>query len=421
MQENNPSTLSSIAWAEVFPWLKIFRAFRPATSFSVMLLGAIAILITVSGWWFFGQVFSGDPQTDPEAIQWMESYHNCPWNTVIEAVPDSPTWPQFGEVPSLPGSREPLFGVWAQLTEPLAGGFFNPEITLPGAACLLLCGLWSLATWAFFGAAISRIAAVRLTCDERIGMMAALRYACKKWRSYAGAPLLVVVGILLAAIPGLLVGAVLMNANWSVLVAAILWPVVLVAGLVMAVLLLGLIFGWPLMWATISTEGTDSFDALSRSYAYTFGRPLHYLFYAVVAAVVGSLGWILVANFAGAVVGLSYWAAGWGCGHEQVQLIIEGETKTLGAMLIRFWAGCVKFLAAGFFYGYFWTAITAIYLVLRRDVDATEMDEVYLDEDESEQQFGLPPIGTDEAGAPEVSEDVPEVEPDAEPEEPGTT
>jgi len=33
----------------------------------------------------------------------------------------------------------------------------------------------------------------------------------------------------------------------------------------------------------------DSFDALSRSYAYVFQRPLHYLFYALVAAVFGAL------------------------------------------------------------------------------------------------------------------------------------
>ena len=79
-------------------------------------------------------------------------------------------------------------------------------------------------------------------------------------------------------------------------------PLALVAGLLMAILLLGLLFGWPLMWATISTEETDSFDALSRSYAYVFQRPLHYLFYAFVAGVVGWLGWLLVANFAAGVI-----------------------------------------------------------------------------------------------------------------------
>ena len=47
-------------------------------------------------------------------------------------------------------------------------------------------------------------------------------------------------------------------------------------------LAVGLAAGWPLMWPTISSEGTDAFDALSRSYAYVYQRPLAYLLYAVI-------------------------------------------------------------------------------------------------------------------------------------------
>ena len=53
--------------------------------------------------------------------------------------------------------------------------------------------------------------------------------------------------------------------------------------------------------------------------------------------------------------------------------------------MIRFWAGCVKLLAVGYLFSYFWTASTAIYFLLRHDVDATEMDEVFLDADATEQ------------------------------------
>ena len=67
-------------------------------------------------------------------------------------------------------------------------------------------------------------------------------------------------------------------------------------------------------------------------------------------------------------------------------------------MLIRFWAGCVKLLAVGYLFSYFWTAATAIYFLLRRDVDATEMDEVFLDADQSEPSPELPIIGKDPAG-----------------------
>jgi hypothetical protein len=71
-----------------------------------------------------------------------------------------------------------------------------------------------------------------------------------------------------------------------------------------------------------------------------------------------------------------------------------------GAWLIHLFVGCVKLLAVGFLFSYFWTASTAIYLLLRRDVDATEMDEVYLDADASEQDAGLPAIAKAQSAAP---------------------
>ena len=175
---------------------------------------------------------------------------------------------------------------------------------------LVLAILWAMAVWALFGGAISRVAAVQLAADERIGWAAALRFAASKWLSYFAAPLLPLLGVVLVAIPLAVLG-LLMRLNFGVLLAGVLWPLALLGGLVMALLLLGLAFGWPLMWATISTEGTDSFDALSRSYAYVFQRPLRYLFYVLVAAVLGWLGWLLVSTFVAALVGLSSWAAGW--------------------------------------------------------------------------------------------------------------
>ena len=171
----------------------------------------------------------------------------------------------------------------------------------------------------------------------------------------------------------------------------------------MTLVLIGVLFGWPLMWGTISAEGTDSFDALSRSYAYTFQRPLHYLFYAAVAGLIGWLGWLLVREFAAGVVWLSYWAAGWGGGHERIRIIIGGDTIAhrrglVRRELIRFFADCVKLLAVGYLFSYFWTASAAVYFQLRRDVDATETDEVFLDADATEPSPELPAITTDQAG-----------------------
>ena len=127
---------------------------------------------------------------------------------------------------------------------------------------------------------------------------------------------------------------------------------------------------------------------------------------------IGWLGWLLVQNFAAGVIWMGYWAAGWGSGSAQIEAILGGEGLSgagwLGAGLIRFFAGCVKLLAVGYLFSYFWTAAAAIYFLLRRDVDATEMDEVFLDADADEQASGLPTVTTDPAGRPVAADDAAE-------------
>jgi hypothetical protein len=201
-----------------------------------------------------------------------------------------------------------------------------------------------------------------------------------------------------------------------VVVGGIFWPLALLAGFIMALLLVGLAVGWPLMWATISVEATDPFDALSRSYSYAFHRPIRYLFYVIVAAVLGMLGWYLVSLFAQWIIELSYWGLSWGATVERVANIAteaaaatdaidddsEWTTFRVGASLIGFWQACLLTLAAGFIYSYFWSAATAIYYVLRKDEDGTEMSEVTY-EDPAEAR-GLPPLTTDTMGVPAVSD-----------------
>ena len=410
MVEHNDNAVRTIAWSDVFPWLKIVQVFRVAISSRALVFGAAGILLMTTGWMLVGMIFDADSP----ATQWLNFSDECPWTMLTEkTVPNQPAFPyrdaDLGNE-ALPESIDnPVTGPWILLTLPALEGLLETGLPVRAVACLLFCGLWSVAVWAFFGAAICRIAAVQLAAGEQVGWVAALRYAVKKWPSYVLAPLLPVGGVLLAAIPVFVLGLI-MQFNVGLLIGGLFWPLVLVAGLLMALLLLGVLFGWPLMWATISTEGTDSFDALSRSYAYTLQRPLHYLFYATVAGVIGWLGWVLVRNFAAGVVWMGYWAAGWGCGAAQIDSItgVSGELSGVGAagaVMIRFWAGCVKLLAVGYLFSYFWAAAAAIYLLLRRDVDATETDEVFLDADQSEETFGLPTITTDEAGAPVVDDD----------------
>jgi hypothetical protein len=167
-----------------------------------------------------------------------------------------------------------------------------------------------------------------------------------------------------------------------------LWVPALFGGLLIAILLLGLLFGWPLMWGTISAEERgDVFEAFSRSYSYAFQRPLHYLFYAAVATVYGALAWLLVYHFSEAVIRFAEWSAAWGAGSNRwAEIVRLRDAPSLGTgwavygvLLMNFGSGFVRTIAAGFGYSLFWCLAAAVYLLLRRDTDETEFDEVFVD------------------------------------------
>ena len=71
-----------------------------------------------------------------------------------------------------------------------------------------------------------------------------------------------------------------------------------------------------------------------------------------------------------------------------------------GAKLISFWFGCVKLVVLGYAFAYFWSAASAVYLLLRYDADGVDLDEVF--RDEAEIAYGLPPLVPDAAGVPTV-------------------
>lgn len=321
-----------------------------------------------------------------------------------------------------------LFEPLAKLLSPVAY-FFSPQAGgFRNRTYLILVTLWAIAVWGFFGGAISRIAVVQAARNEKVPLTEALAFVRQRFISYFSAPVmplvLVLVVILLLAIFGTVVGWI----PWvgEILFAGLLWPLVIIAGLVMAVVLVGLI-GWPLMNPTISAEGSDSFDALSRSYSYVFQKPWHYLWYSVVSLLYGA-ALVFFVGFMGSLIvylgSLGFSQApglvsddaksdrspaylfqyaptsfGWRdlLLHENPHATLQRDghyylnedyksamsiPNYIGGFLVSAWIWLVFMLVLGFGYSYFWTASSIIYLLMRNRVDETDTDEVYLDDED---------------------------------------
>jgi hypothetical protein len=329
----------------------------------------------------------------------------------------------------LPVLLEPLVKFLRPVTFLLhaKAGFWN-------SVYFLLVLLWTLATWAFFGGAITRMAAVQIARKEKISLAEALRFTRAHLVSYFSAPLIPLAGVLFFCILLLIFGLFhMIPAFGDIVVDGVGWPLVLLAGLIMAVILVGLV-GWPMMYATISTEGSDSFDALSRSYSYVLSNPWHYLWYSAVALAYGAVVVFFVGFMGSLMVYLGKWGVsqadfiradrdpsflciyaptsfGWrdllmGGGNEAVTAtgdpVHTGDWKWynyVGAFMVAFWLYLAFLMVVGFGYSYFWSASTIIYLLMRRKVDDTEMDEVYVEEDEEEPAYSMP-ITTSPSTAP---------------------
>lgn len=453
MSEERPA-VRAIAWREVFPWLRLLGVFRLAIRPRVLLLAIIAALFCSTGWRFIGVLFEGssDARIAYDTADGKRAYGPIgqlytrylwePLDHPLPADPDSALRPatpeaseQLGRVVTiqLPNTSLSATGP-ALLSSFLAarpiqqligfGEIFNPKATLSLTAFLMLCLLWAIVVWAFAGAVITRIAGVAFARGEQISWNRATSFAWRKWPSYFASPTLPLLGVVLIALVMALFGLILRIPYIGIPLIAITWPLFLIGGLLMAILLLGLVVGWPLMWSTVSCEGTDSFDALGRSYGYVFGKPLQYLGYGIVALLLGWLGWYVVDIFSGLVVDTTEWAVSWGSGRS----LMDAVTKTLptavetpegytgldrrSAQLIDFFSNCVRSIPIAFLYSFFWCAATMIYLLLRRDEDQTEIDEIYLEEEQ--ETYGLPPLRTDAAGVSEPA-DVPAAKPTAAP------
>lgn len=466
-------------------WTELFRTFQVALDPKKLVLAAAGILVMWFGWYVLSCVFAAgraepkDTDYDPAYFQktygydeerarlaWQEDYQARKaeyirfYRLAGPAVPDAdaPEWKrhtgilrvapwhenrgpnpfllvtgQATEGGSWHGGQPILNWLFTEqvpvLIEPLVkflqpiGLLLNPHVGGVTRLYLLLVTFWTLATWAFFGGAITRLAAVQLAGKDRPGLVETLRFVAARYLSYLAAPVVPLIFVALIVILFILYGLVLHI--WPFVgdvVDSVAYPILVLLGFAQAILLVGLV-GYPLMYATVSAEGSDTFDALSRSYNYVFQSPWNYIWYSLVAILYGAILVFFVVFMGSLIVYLTKWSLSFTPGthtafpsrrvdnlfvyapesfHWRELLVTEPPDPTwynaISTFCVTIWVTIIFLLMIGFAYSYYFSAFTMVYLLMRRKVDDTELDEVYLEEDEPEEPL-LPPSPPVSAGA----------------------
>jgi hypothetical protein len=382
----NPAgtVIHEIRWSDALPWWLLFRAAGSAFSPTVILLATLGAIALWAGRTTADKLGIGDSALTAAA-------------TTGEGLVLPGSGAPAAAAPLVPSRRVLpwLHALGDRLPTPVADAArlvtvpFRPAATVRERAGALARIGWFALVWSIFGTAIVRHVALRLVGEEAPGVLAATWFGSQKWLAAVNSILFVLLGLAAIGLPAALLGIV-MRTDWGLAVAGVLWPIVLAGSVVLAILAVGLVAGWPLMVAAVGVERGDSFQAISTAFSYLYQRPLHYAFYALVAAVVAVPALAAAGVFADATGALALWAASFGMGPERtadVVAALDGTgpvAATWGARALGFWTRGVATLLASFGWGYAWAIATAAYMLLRQDVDGTELDEVVLAEPGSE-------------------------------------
>lgn len=270
-----------------------------------------------------------------------------------------------------------LMQPWSELawSELVRGSFWRQAV---------LC-LWGVVVWSWAGTMICRSSALRLgRVDHQ--WWDVVRFTNQHFLDSLFSILIPLVAVAALAAPLVAVGWLLVW-DWTSIVGAPLAVVGSVFGLLMGIVLLGVVLAWPLMFPAIAFEGRDSFESISRSYAYILQRPVHAFLVAVAAIAIGSITGFVIELFCALSAGGYSWALSWGANAWDSQRLGEllQTPAAEGSWMLRYWSTPLlrtsdagfAFLGRAAGYAMFWGLASGAYLLLRRYLDQTPLDEIY--------------------------------------------
>lgn len=426
MSSHLTTDLDTQSYRRMFPVLHLFRVFSIAADLRKVILAGIGLVVLALGQWGLSQL----PFYEPGVHEWA-----FPWesNLGIVGAPRLATLgPELTDLVDRPGrTAEQLIVGWdvtllpfRQMVAPATAliRFDNRLSTVATAITMLL---WSLLVWSIFAGAMTRMAAMQFARGEKISIRSALRFSLRMTLSYLTAPILPFVG--LAILWGLcaLLGLIGRIPFGGPIAVGLLYSVPLVFGVLMTFAMLGLAVAWPLMFATISVEGSDAFDGLSRGYSYLFNRPWYYLGSTLLLMVYGSVVVFFVQILVATAVFVTGWAVAGGLGSEASRTFYDiaewwlnprqgnpaamtevgDQGLLLGGKTLAVWLCAVRTVPVAFVYSFFWSAVVAIYFLLRKSDDGNELSDVWLGEEEETDDL-LPLVGTAASDQPVVERPV---------------
>jgi hypothetical protein len=418
----NRVRVEGLDWPNLLPATRLFGAFRMAIHPAKLALGLLlAVLLYLGG---IGMDLAWGPQVYPTELRSYQTQspeeHRQTMRLLRQSATDateragifqtllreelaafdqlirSALVPDFGFSAFLSGEEQSgVIGAILRMTMTIPGWLYH---THPGFLATYL--LFAFLLLCLIGGAICRHAALHATVREPPTLAGACVFAARRYHHLLLTPLtplllMLGVGVLVA------LGGLLFNVPVLDVVGGLGFGLLLAGGAIIALLLVGLVAGFGLMFPAVAVEGADFFDAISRAYGYIIGRPWHWLFYNIVLTIYGAITYLFVGLIVFLTLAATKSFADLLVFREPVEGVsrldamlpapqlgtlvpeasphadrLNGSGKAAG-WLIAVWVRLLILLLPAFAFSFYFSAQTWVYLLLRRSADGVDYREVY--------------------------------------------
>jgi len=283
--------------------------------------------------------------------------------------------------------------------------------------CLILATI-QLGVLSVAGGAICRIAALQFARGEKPGPIEALRFSLRRFTSFFFAPLVPVIMIVCIGAFIFALGLLGNIPRAGELIISLFTLLALMAGALIAIVVIGAIAGFNLMFPAVAYDGSDALDVISRSFSYVFNRPWRMGFYTAISAVYGAICYLFVRLFAFLLLLVTHLILRCGVWKETSNGVNKltaiwpeprfmnllgsngspaaNSTESVAAFLVYLFLWVVVGLVVSMIITFYFSANTIIYSLMRNRVDNTALEDVYLDLDDAKIETTTPGIETDE-------------------------
>ena len=274
------------------------------------------------------------------------------------------------------------------------------------AYCLIFVTI-GLAVISVAGGALCRIAALQFARGEKPGLTEAVRFSVKRFTSFFTAPL---APIAIMLFMGLFIVLLALAGNIpqvGELIVVLGTPLALINAALIAVILIGAVAGFGLMFPAVAYDGSDCFDSISRSLSYVYAQPSRMACYSLIAAVYGAICYVFVRFFAFLMLSITHcllqigiWTDSSTKGVDKLTAIwpkpefmnLLGSpdpvpttwAELLAARLAYLFVLMVVGLIVSFIISFYFSANTVIYSLMRNRVDKTALNDVCTHFDEAQ-------------------------------------